>query len=40
MGLAVNVKDLPAGSYELVMMAVDGAGNHAPNRTINFDVTD
>ena len=27
------------GSYQLVMMAVDGAGNHAKNRIIDFDVT-
>ena len=39
-GLKVDVKDMAPGGYELVMMAVDGAGNHAPNRTINFDVTD
>ena len=39
-GLSVKVKDLPAGGYQLVMMAVDGAGNHAKNRTIDFDLTD
>jgi VWFA-related protein len=39
-GLKVEVKDLPVGSYTLMMMAVDGAGNHAPNRTVDFDVTD
>ena len=39
-GLTIKVKDLPPGGYQLVMMAVDGAGNHAKNRTINFDLTD
>lgn len=39
-GMSVKVKDLPAGSYQLVMMAVDGAGRHATNRTIEFNVTD
>jgi hypothetical protein len=39
-GLAIKVKDLPPGGYQLVMMAVDGAGNHAKNRTINFDLTE
>src|SRR5579859_3265898 len=37
--LTVNVKDLPAGSYELVMMAADSAGSHAANRVAAFDVT-
>ena len=37
-GLKVNVKDLTPGSYSLVMQAVDGAGNKAPNRTVDFDV--
>jgi VWFA-related protein len=39
-GLAVKVKDLPPGSYRLVLQAVDTADNHSPNRTIDFDVTD
>ena len=39
-GLKVKVKDLQPGSYRLVMQAVDGAGNHAPDRTADFDVTD
>src|ERR1700730_12217554 len=37
-GLKVNVKDLTPGGYCLVMQAVDGAGNRAPNRTVDFDV--
>jgi VWFA-related protein len=36
----VLVQDLPAGSYRLVMQAVDGAGNNAADRTVDFDVTD
>jgi hypothetical protein len=28
------------GGYRLVVMAVDGAGNHATNRVIDFDVTE
>jgi hypothetical protein len=39
-GLTIKVKDLAPGSYQLVMMAVDSAGNHAKNRTINFDLTE
>jgi hypothetical protein len=38
-GLKVEVKDLPQGSYQLVMMAVDGAGHHAKNRVVDFDIT-
>jgi VWFA-related protein len=37
-GLKVNVKDLSPGSYRLVLQAVDGAGNKAPNRTVDFDL--
>jgi VWFA-related protein len=37
-GLKVNVKDLNPGAYSLVLQAVDGAGNKAPNRTVDFDV--
>ncbi len=37
-GLKVNVKDLNPGPYRLVLQAVDGAGNKAPNRTVDFDV--
>jgi hypothetical protein len=39
-GLKVDVKELPTGSYQLVMMAVDGVGHHAKNRVVDFDVTD
>jgi VWFA-related protein len=37
-GLKVNVKDLNPGGYRLVLQAVDGAGNKAPNRSVDFDV--
>src|SRR6202166_3580520 len=37
-GLKVNVKDLAPGAYCLVLQAVDGAGNKAPNRVVDFDV--
>ncbi len=39
-GMIVKVKDLPPGGYRLVVQAVDDANNHAPNRTVDFDVTD
>jgi hypothetical protein len=39
-GMNIKVKELAPGGYRLVMMAVDGAGNHATNRTIDFDVTE
>jgi VWFA-related protein len=38
--MSVKIKDLAPGGYRLVMMAVDGAGNHATNRVINFDITE
>jgi VWFA-related protein len=38
-GLMVKVSDLNPGGYRLMVQAVDGAGNHAPNRTLDFDVT-
>ncbi len=38
--LRVIVQDLPAGSYRLVMQAVDAVGSNAPDRTADFDVTD
>jgi VWFA-related protein len=38
-GLKVPVKDMPEGAYVLILQAVDGAGNHAANRTVQFDVT-
>jgi len=39
-GLKVKVNDLQPGSYRLVVQAVDGAGNHAPDRTADFDITE
>ncbi len=39
-GLMVNVKDLTPGGYRLVVQAVDSAGNHAPDRMVNFDITE
>ena len=39
-GLMVKVKDLPPGGYRLVLQAADNAGNHAPDRSADFDVTD
>jgi VWFA-related protein len=39
-GLKVAVKDLPAGGYKLLVQAVDGAKNNAPNRSVDFDVVD
>jgi VWFA-related protein len=38
--LRVIVQDLPAGSYRLVMQAVDAAGNNAADRAVDFDVAD
>jgi VWFA-related protein len=38
-GLKVPVKDLPEGSYHLILQAVDAVGNHAPDRSIVFDLT-
>jgi hypothetical protein len=39
-GMSVKVKDLAPGGYRLVMMAVDGAGHHATNRVIDFEITE
>ena len=39
-GLKVKVDDLKPGSYRLMMQAVDSATNHAPDRTVEFDVTE
>jgi VWFA-related protein len=39
-GLKVKVDDLKPGSYRLVMQAVDSAKNHAPDRTVDFDITE
>lgn len=38
-GLVVKVKDLNPGAYTLLVQAVDAAGNHAPNRTVDFEIT-
>jgi len=37
-GMKVKVDSLKPGSYRLVMQAVDGANNHAPDRGLEFDV--
>jgi VWFA-related protein len=37
-GLLVKVKDLPPGTYRLVLQAADGAQNQAPNRETQFTV--
>ncbi len=39
-GLDIRVKDLPPGNYELVVMAIDGAGHHAKNRVADFELTE
>jgi hypothetical protein len=39
-GLMVKVKDLAPGSYRLVVQAADSANHQAPNRTVDFDITD
>jgi len=39
-GMKVKVDDLKPGSYRLVMQAVDSAKNNAPNRTVDFDISE
>jgi VWFA-related protein len=39
-GMKVKVDDLKPGSYRLVMQAVDAAKNHAPDRTVDFDIAE
>jgi VWFA-related protein len=39
-GMKVKVDGLKPGSYRLVMQAVDSAKNHAPDRSVDFDVTE
>ncbi|HKW61753.1 MAG TPA: VWA domain-containing protein [Candidatus Acidoferrum sp.] len=39
-GLKVKVDDLKPGSYRLVMQAVDSAKNNAPNRAVDFDISE
>lgn len=38
-GLKVQLKDLAAGNYRLVLLAVDGAKNQAPPREVEFTIT-
>ncbi|HYM05301.1 MAG TPA: hypothetical protein VEU11_01960, partial [Terriglobales bacterium] len=38
--MKVKVDDLKPGSYRLMMQAVDGANNHAPDRFVDFDITE
>ena len=39
-GMKVKIDGLKPGSYRLVMQAVDSAKNHAPDRTVDFDVSE
>ena len=39
-GMKVKVDDLKPGSYRLVLQAVDSAKNSAPNRIVDFDITE
>jgi len=39
-GMKVKVEDLKPGSYRLVMQAVDSAKNHAPDRSVDFDISE
>ncbi|HEX4545454.1 MAG TPA: VWA domain-containing protein [Candidatus Acidoferrum sp.] len=39
-GMKLRVDDLKPGSYRLMMQAVDGAKNHAPDRAVDFDITE
>jgi VWFA-related protein len=39
-GMKVKVDDLKPGSYRLVMQAVDSAKNHAPDRIVDFDISE
>ena len=39
-GMKVKVDDLKPGSYRLVMQAVDAVKNHAPDRTVEFEITE
>jgi hypothetical protein len=39
-GMRVKVQDLAPGSYRLVVQAVDSSKNQAPNRTVDFDITE
>jgi hypothetical protein len=39
-GLKVKVDELKPGSYRLVMQAVDSAKNHAPDRSVDFEIAE
>jgi hypothetical protein len=39
-GMKVKVDELKPGSYRLVMQAVDSLKSHAPDRTVDFDITE
>ena len=39
-GMKVKVDDLKPGSYRLVLQAVDSAKNNAPNRVVDFDISE
>jgi len=37
--LRVETKDLPPGNYRLVLLAVDGKNNQAPQRPVEFTLS-
>ena len=39
-GMKVKVDDLKPGSYRLLLQAVDSAKNNAPNRMVDFDISE
>ena len=39
-GMKVKIDDLKPGAYRLVLQAVDSANNHAPNREVDFDISE
>lgn len=39
-GLKLQIKDLPSGTYRLVLLAVDSAKNQAGQKEVDFTVTD
>jgi hypothetical protein len=39
-GMKVKVDDLKPGSYRLVVQAIDSAKNHAPDRAVEFDISE
>ena len=39
-GMKVKVDELKPGSYRLVLQAVDSAKNNAPNRMVDFDISE